>query len=107
MITRPSLSEILGYRKHVDAAVDTLLSSHVTRNVAELVELGTHIGTVDAVADGRIGLARRDSGEGAHKNHNHLIGSAWLPPSRIRGPACWRIRPFAVTFEEEQSGKPI
>jgi ergothioneine biosynthesis protein EgtB len=42
MITRPSLSEILAYRRHVDAAVDRLLSAAVARDVAELVELGCH-----------------------------------------------------------------
>jgi ergothioneine biosynthesis protein EgtB len=42
MITRPSLSEILAYRKYVDAAVDRLLSGPVARDVAELVELGCH-----------------------------------------------------------------
>nr|WP_245497769.1 ergothioneine biosynthesis protein EgtB [Rhizobium ruizarguesonis] len=42
MITRPSLSEILAYRKYVDDAVDRLLSSPAAQDVAELVELGCH-----------------------------------------------------------------
>ncbi|MGO8533677.1 ergothioneine biosynthesis protein EgtB [Rhizobium ruizarguesonis] len=42
MITRPSLSEILVYRKYVDAAVQKLLSTPIARDLAELVELGCH-----------------------------------------------------------------
>jgi ergothioneine biosynthesis protein EgtB len=42
MITRPSLSEILVYRKYVDAAVQKLLSAPITRDLAELIELGCH-----------------------------------------------------------------
>lgn len=42
MITRPALSHILDYRKHVDAAVETLLRTTSNPQVAELIELGCH-----------------------------------------------------------------
>jgi hypothetical protein len=34
---------------------------------------GVHIGTVDSVENGRIKLAKADSGEGRHKGHHHFV----------------------------------
>jgi hypothetical protein len=34
---------------------------------------GVHVGTVGAIVDGSIKRTERDSGEGSHKGHNHLI----------------------------------
>jgi len=68
---------------------------------------GVHVGTVDAVADGRIKLTKRDSGEGAHKGHNHFIDLglvAEVEDQKVRLSANAAV---AVTFEEEQSGKPV
>ena len=68
---------------------------------------GVHIGTVDAVADGRIRLATRDSGDRAHKGHNHFIRLglvADVEGMKVRLSANAAV---AVTFEEEQSGKPV
>ncbi|MGO7762017.1 DUF2171 domain-containing protein [Rhizobium ruizarguesonis] len=68
---------------------------------------GVHVGTVDAVIDGRIKLAKRDSGEGAHKNHDHFIDLgmvAEVEGQKIRLSANAAV---AVTFEEEQSGRPV
>ncbi|WP_157016809.1 ergothioneine biosynthesis protein EgtB [Mesorhizobium xinjiangense] len=42
MITRPALSQILDYRKHVDFGLDALLRTSPDQNIAELVELGCH-----------------------------------------------------------------
>ena len=68
---------------------------------------GVHVGTVDAVADGRIRLAKRDSGEGRHKDHNHFIDLglvAGVEDQKVRLSANAAV---AVSFEEEQSGKPV
>ena len=68
---------------------------------------GVHIGTVDAVADGRIRLTTRDSGEWAHKGHDHFISLglvAGVEGQKVRLSANAAV---AVTFEEERSGKPV
>lgn len=68
---------------------------------------GVHVGTVDAVTGGRIKLTKRDSGEGAHKNHNHFIDLglvAEVEGQKVRLSATAAV---AVTFEEEQSGNPV
>lgn len=68
---------------------------------------GVHIGSVDAVTDGRIKLTKRDSGEGSHKGHNHFIDLglvATVEGKQVRLSASAAV---AVTFEEEESHKPV
>ena len=68
---------------------------------------GVHIGTVDRVENGRIKLAKADSGEGSHKGHHHFIDMslvAEVEGQRVRLSANAAV---AVTMEEEQSSKPI
>lgn len=67
---------------------------------------GVHIGTVDAVADGRFRLTTRDSGEWAHKGHDHFISLGLVADvgQKVRLSANAAV---AVTFEEERSGKPV
>ena len=65
------------------------------------------VGTIDSAANGRIRLARRDSGEGQHKGHAHFIDLglvADVEGQRVRLSANAAV---AVTLEEEQSGKPV
>ena len=40
MLTRPSLEEVLGYRAHVDEAMDALLAGALDSRAAELLQLG-------------------------------------------------------------------
>ena len=66
-----------------------------------------HVGTVDCVESGRIKLTKADSGEGHHKDHHHFIDLglvAAIEGQRVRLSANAAV---AITFEEEQSGKPI
>ena len=82
-------------------------SDKIVPNMEVIGADGVHIGTVDAVADGRIRLAQRDGGEGAHKDHNHFIDVglvATVEGQRVRLSANAAV---AVTFEEEESGKPV
>jgi hypothetical protein len=68
---------------------------------------GVHVGTVDRVENGRIRLAKADSGEGQHRGHRHYIDLglvADVEGERVRLSA---IGAVAVNFEEEKSGKPI
>lgn len=68
---------------------------------------GVHIGTVDRVDNGRIRLARTDSGEGHHKGHYHFIDLglvAEVEGQKVRLSANAAV---VVTFQEEQSGKAI
>jgi hypothetical protein len=66
-----------------------------------------YVGTVDGVANGRIRLTKRDSGEGRHKGHAHFIDLrlvADVEGQKVRLSANAAV---AVTFEEEQSGNPV
>ena len=66
---------------------------------------GVHIGTVDRVENGRIRLAKADSGEGRHKGHHHFITLALVADvegQKVRLSANGAV---AVTMEEEESGR--
>ena len=69
---------------------------------------GVHIGTVDRVENGKIRLMKSDSGEGHHKGHYHFIDLglviADVEGQKVRLSANAAV---AVTFEQEDSGKPI
>ena len=63
---------------------------------------GVHVGTVDKVEGGRIKLTKKDSGEGAHKGHNHFIDKgliAGVEGNKVRLSANGAV---AVTMEEEK-----
>jgi hypothetical protein len=68
---------------------------------------GVHIGTVDRVEGNRIKLTKKDSGEGSHEGHHHFISLelvADVEGDKVRLSADGDV---AVTFEEEDGGKPI
>jgi len=68
---------------------------------------GVHIGTVDYVENGRIRLAKSDSGEGRHSGHHHSIDLGLVADVEGKNVRLSAIGAVAVTFEEEKSGKPI
>lgn len=68
---------------------------------------GVHIGTVDRVESGRIKLTKADSGEGQHKGHNHFIDLGLVADVEGQQVRLSANAAVAITFEEEQSGKPI
>ncbi|MBW6419865.1 DUF2171 domain-containing protein [Rhizobium sp. XQZ8] len=68
---------------------------------------GVHVGTVDRVEGGRIKLTKKDSGEGSHKGHHHFVSLelvADIEGNRVRLSADGDV---AVSFEEEEGGKPV
>jgi hypothetical protein len=67
---------------------------------------GVHIGTVERVENGRIGLAKTDSGEGHHKGHRHFIDMALVAGVQGRTVRLSANAAVAVTLEEEESGRP-
>jgi hypothetical protein len=82
-------------------------TNKIARNMEVIGADGVHVGTVNGVANGRIRLAKRDSGEGQHKGHAHFIDLglvADIEGQRVRLSANAAV---AVTFEEEQSGNPV
>jgi hypothetical protein len=86
---------------------DQMTTDKITQNMEVIGADGVHVGTVDSVANGRIRLAKRDSGEGQHKGQAHFIDLglvADVEGQRVRLSANAAV---AVTFEEEQSGKPV
>jgi hypothetical protein len=83
-----------------------MTTDRITQNMEVIGADGVHVGTV-GVVNGRIRLAKRDSGEGQHKGHAHFINLglvADVEGQRIRLSANAAV---AVTFEEEPSGKPV
>jgi hypothetical protein len=46
-----------------------MTTDKIVQNMEVIGADGVHVGTVDGVANGRIRLAKRDSGEGQHKGH--------------------------------------
>ena len=68
---------------------------------------GVHVGTVDAVENGRIKLTRPDGGEGKHKGHHHYISLglvADIEDGTVRLSANGDV---AVTFEEEENSANV
>lgn len=62
---------------------------------------GVHIGTVEAVENGRIKLTKKDSGEGRHRGHNHYIPTALVAETEGDKVRLSANADVAVTFEEE------
>ncbi len=68
---------------------------------------GVHIGTVEAIVDGRIKLTKRDSGQGSHEGHNHFIDLVLVATVEGKQVRLSANAAVAVTFEEEESYKPV
>lgn len=66
---------------------------------------GLHIGIVDRVENGRIRLAKADSGEGRHKGHHRFIDLALVAEVEGENVRLSANAAVAVTLEEERSGK--
>jgi hypothetical protein len=66
---------------------------------------GLHIGIVDRVENGRIRLAKADSGEGRHKGQHHFIDLALVAEVEGENVRLSANAAVAVTLEEERSGK--
>jgi len=79
----------------------------ITQNMEVIGADGVHVGTVDGVANGRIRLAKRDSGKGQHKGHTHFIDLGLVADVEGRRVRLSANAAVAVTFEEEPSGKPV
>ena len=84
------------------------MSQHqMAQNMEVIGPDGVHVGSVDAVIDGRIRLSKRDSGQGRHEGHNHFVDLglvATIEGTQVRLSANAAV---AVTFEEEESHKPV
>jgi hypothetical protein len=84
-----------------------MTTDKIVQNMEVIGADGVHVGTVDGVANGRIRLAKRDSGEGQHKGHAHFIDLGLVADVEGRRVRLSANAAVAVTFEEEQSGKPV
>jgi hypothetical protein len=84
-----------------------MIKDKIAQNMEVIGADGVHVGTVDGVANGRIRLAKRDSGEGQHKGHTHFIDLGLVAEVEGQKVRLSANAVVAVTFEEEQSGKPI
>ncbi|MCS3691141.1 hypothetical protein ABIF07_001942 [Bradyrhizobium elkanii] len=112
--TRVGNSRVSGWRSTLSFGIvgettrrDGMTTNKILQNMEVIGADGVHVGTVDGVANGRIRLAKRDSGEGQHKGHAHFIDLGLIADvegQRVRLSANAAV---AVTFEEEQSGKPV
>lgn len=79
----------------------------IVRDMEVIGADGVYVGTVEAVVDGRIRLSKRDSGEGRHKDHSHFIALGFVTDVDGQQVRLSANAAVAVTFEEEQSGKPV
>jgi len=84
-----------------------MTTEKIARNMEVIGADGVHVGAVDGVADGRIKLMKRDSGEGRHKGHAHFIDIGLVADVEGQKVRLSANAAVAVTFEEERSGKPV
>lgn len=82
-------------------------NQQIAQNMEVIGADGVHLGTVEAVVDGRIKLSRRDSGQGSHEGHNHFIDLGLVATVEGRQVRLSANAAVAVTFEEEESRKPV
>ena len=78
--------------------------SKIRRNMKVIGADGVHVGTVDRVENGRIRLAKADSGEGRHKGHHHFIDLGLVADVEGQKVRLSANGPVAVTMEEEEDG---
>lgn len=86
---------------------DEMATDRIVQNMEVIGADGVHVGTVDGVVNGRIRLAKRGSGEGQHKGHAHFIDLGLVADVEGQSVRLSANAAVAVTFEEEQSGKPV
>ena len=84
-----------------------MATDKIVQNMEVIGADGVHVGTVDGVVNGRIRLAKRDSGEGLHKGHAHFIDLGLVADVEEQSVRLSANAAVAVTFEEEQSEKPV
>jgi hypothetical protein len=84
-----------------------MATDKIVQNMEVIGADGVYVGTVDGVANGRIRLTKRDSGEGRHKGHAHFIDLGLVADVEGQKVRLSANAAVAVTFEEEQSGKSV
>jgi hypothetical protein len=89
------------------SASDTMSKHQIVPDMEVIGADGVHVGTVEAIADGRIKLTKRDSGEGSHEGHNHFIDLVLVATVEGKQVRLSANAAVAVTFEEEESYKPV
>ena len=67
---------------------------------------GIHVGTVDRVENGKIKLAKADSGEGRHEGHHHYIDLGLVAEVEDQQVRLSANAAVAVSLAEEESGQP-
>jgi len=84
-----------------------MTTDKIIQNMEVIGADGVHVGTVAGVTNGRIRLAKRDSGEGQHKGHVHFIDLGLVADVEGQKVRLSANAAVAVTFEEETWGKPV
>jgi hypothetical protein len=84
-----------------------MTDNRVKKNMEVIGADGVHVGTVDRVANGKIRLAKADSGEGHHKGHHHFIDLGLVADVEGQKVRLSANAAVAVTLGEEQSGESI
>jgi len=83
------------------------MNDKIIRGMEVIGADGVHVGTVDELADGRIKLTKKDGGEGRHRGHNHFVSLGLVADVEGQKVRLSANAAVAVSFEEEQSGKPV
>lgn len=90
--------------------------SHVKEHMKIVGADGAHVGTVDRIEGDRIKLTKKDSGAqvegsgddaGAHGGHHHFIPGGLVADVEGDTVRLSANADVAVTFEEEEDGKPV
>ena len=97
------------YRSHsVDNENEELAmtDSRIKEHMEVIGADGIHVGTVDRVENGKIKLAKADSGEGRHEGHHHYIDLGLVAEVEDHQVRLSANAAVAVSLAEEESGQP-
>jgi len=82
-------------------AKEAAMADKVREHMEVIGADGVHVGTVDRVEGDRIKLTKKDSGEGSHKGHHHMIPMALVAEVEGNEVRLSANADVAVSFEEE------
>lgn len=83
-----------------------MIDSRIKEHMEVIGADGVHVGTVDRVESDRIKLTKADSGEGRHKGHHHFVSAGLIADVEGQKVRLSANADVAITFEEEEAGKP-
>jgi hypothetical protein len=99
-------NELSQTKPQIGARRNEMSVSQIKEHMEVIGADGVHIGIVDSVENGRIKLAKADSGGGRHKGHHHFVDLGLVADVEGQKVRLSAVAAVAVTLEEERSGDP-